>query len=260
MQDLPAGRHRQRFSERLPEPMSSSVTPLREGYALSRRSEVVSPELALVDPELAASARASLHEPHATTPVRKVEYVRAQVGDGGSRALTALSNAALAMEDEHRASTPAGRSWRVLIGVAAVTILSLLLFDVRVQVGKTPASAEAPPKSPAAAPAPPNRLPVVSAAKRVQAKGEHATRPRVRRFAWGPTQGASAYHVELFRHNVRIFAADTKQPQLAVPARWQMNGRQQKLSAGEYRWLVWPVVSGRRAPSATVQTTLTISR
>ena len=114
----------------------------------------------------------------------------------------------------------------------------------------------------------PNRLPVASAAKRVQAKGEHAarprvrraTRPRVRRFAWAPTQGASAYHVELFRHDARIFAADTKQPQLAVPARWQMNGRQQKLSAGEYRWLVWPVVSGRRASSATVQATLTISR
>ena len=222
----------------------------------------------MVDPELAASARASLPEPRATTPVRKVESVRAQVGDGSYRALTALSNAALAIDDERPASTPAGRSWRVLIGVAAVTILSLLLFDVRVQVGKTPASAEAPPKSPVAAPAPPNRLPVASAAKRVQAKGEHATRPRVRRatrprvrrFAWAPTQGASAYHVELFRHDARIFAADTKQPQLAIPARWQMNGRQQKLSAGEYRWLVWPVVSGRRTPSATVQTTLTISR
>ncbi len=153
---------------------------------------------------------------------------------------------------------PARRSWHVLIGVAAVTILSLLLFDVRVQVGKTSASAEAPPKPPVAAPAPPNRLPVASAAKRVQAKGEHATTPRARRFAWAPIQGASAYHVELFRRNVRIFAAETKQPQFGVPAQWQMNGSQHTLSAGEYRWLVWPVVSGRRASSATVQATLTI--
>ena len=60
-----AGRHPERFSERLLEPMSSSVTPLREGYALPRHREVVSPELALVDPELAASARATLPGPRA---------------------------------------------------------------------------------------------------------------------------------------------------------------------------------------------------
>jgi hypothetical protein len=255
--------------------MSSSVTPLREGYALRQHNEVVSPELALVDPELAAVARASLLEPRATTPVSSWEHARAQANEGSSQALAALSNAALAMDDERGSPTHERRSWHALIGVAAATILTLLLFDVRVQVGRTPASAEAPqtptaaaaaeapPNPPVAAPAPPpNRLPVASAAKRkrVQAKGELDTRPRVRRFAWAPTQGASAYHIELFRHDARIFAADTKQPQLAVPARWHMNGRQQKLSAGEYRWLVWPVVSGRRASSATVQATLTISR
>ena len=256
--------------------MSSSVTPFREGYALLQHNEVVSPELALVDPELAAVARASLLQPRATTPVSSWEHARAQVGEGSSQALAALSNAALAMDDERHSLAHARRSWHALVAVAAATILTLLLFDVRVQVGRTPASAEAPqrppaaahaeappkeapPKLPVAAPAPPNRVPVAPA-KRVQAKGEHDTRPRVRRFAWAPTQGASAYHVELFRHEARIFAADTKQPQLAVPARWQMNGRQQKLSAGEYRWLVWPVVSGRRASSATVQATLTISR
>ena len=133
MHDWRAGRHRERSSEPLLEPMSSSVTPVREGYAAPRLGEVVSPELALVDPELAASARAGLHEQRATIPVRHGEYARAQFGDGTSRALTALSNAALAMDDERRASMPGRRSWHVLIGVAAVTILSLLLFDVRVQ-------------------------------------------------------------------------------------------------------------------------------
>ena len=165
-----AGRHRERFSERLLEPMSSSVTPLREGYALPRHREVVSPELALVDPELAASARASLPEPRAAGG-RSGPSARAQVGDGSARALTALSNAALAMDDERGAPTHAGRSWRVLIGVAAVTILSLLLFDVRVQVGKTPASAEAPQKPPAAA-ATLSRAPVPSVPREACPKGE----------------------------------------------------------------------------------------
>jgi hypothetical protein len=41
----------------------------------------------------------------------------------------------------------------------------------------------------------------------MQAEGEHVTRPRARRFAGAPTQGASVYHVELFRRDVRIFAA-----------------------------------------------------
>src|SRR6476660_4623680 len=144
--------------------MSLSVTPLREGCALPRHREVVSPELALVDPELAAAARVSLPDPRAAGG-RNGPPARAQVDDANGRARTALSNAALAVDDEHGSPTHAGRSWRVLIGVAAVTILSLLLFDVRVQVGKTPASAEAPQNPPAAA-ATPSRVPVPSVPKR----------------------------------------------------------------------------------------------
>jgi hypothetical protein len=65
--------------------------------------------------------------------------------------------------------------------------------------------------------------------------------------------------MELFRNETRVFAADTKEPQIEVPAHWVVNGRRHALSPGEYRWFVWPVVSGVRASSATVQTTLTIS-
>jgi hypothetical protein len=56
-----------------------------------------------------------------------------------------------------------------------------------------------------------------------------------------------------------VFAADTNEPQIAVPAHWTLNGRRHALSPGEYRWFVWPVVSGLRASSATVQATLTIT-
>ena len=106
------------------------MTPLREGYALPRNREVVSPELALVDPELAASARADLPEPRAMSAERVVSAAEV---DGHRLAFTALSDAALVIDDEFvKPVAEGGRSWRVLIGVAVVTVLSLLFFDVRV--------------------------------------------------------------------------------------------------------------------------------
>jgi hypothetical protein len=83
-------------------------------------------------------------------------------------------------------------------------------------------------------------------------------RPQPRRFAWASTLGASAYHVELFRGNTRVFAGDTKDSQIAVPADWTLNGRRHVLSPGEYRWYVWPIVGGKRAPAAIVQAKLTV--
>jgi hypothetical protein len=248
-----------RFSERLLEPMNSSVTLPRDGYALPRHREVVSPELALVDPELAAFARASLSEPRAAGG-RSGALARPQVGDANARALTALSNAALEVEEERRSPTHTGRSWHVLIGVAAATILSLLLFDVRVQVGKTPASAEAPQK-PLAVAATPSRAPVPSEPTRRVKKGSvgDTEKPRARRFAWAPAPGASAYHVEFFRGSAQVFSANTTRPELTVPAHWKDARRTRSLVAGEYRWYVWPVVSDTRASTAIVRAKLVVS-
>ncbi len=240
--------------------MTLSVTPSGAGFVVHRDRDVISPELALVDPVLAEAARASLVAP-CTAVLDRPRLARPQEMDSFRRAAIALSEAALRNEDEPvRPSSAKRSSWRVLVGVAAVTVLSLLLLDVRVHIGRTPAEAE-------------SQLavdPDVSAADTTGSKpqeppkprppGPAARQPAARRFAWAPTQGASAYHVELFRRDVRVFAADTKKPQIIVPARWTLNGQRHELSAGEYRWLVWPVVSGVRATSATVQATLTIPR
>ena len=110
MQDLPAGRHRERFSERRLEPMTPPVTPTREGYGAPQRGEVLSPELALVDPELAAYARANLAEPRVALP-KSGRSLWTQVDEDGSRALPALSGAALALDE----SVLAARSRRSLV-------------------------------------------------------------------------------------------------------------------------------------------------
>jgi hypothetical protein len=230
--------------------MSSVVTPLREGYALPRDREVVSPELALVDPELGRTARALLADspgalhtpPYSTVPIGTPFFGRLTRGE--------------AVRDAGRED----RSWRVLIGVAAVTILSLLLFDVRVQVGRTPASAEAPQNPPAAAEIP-NRAPVPSVPKGRVQKGRvgDTAKPRARRFAWAPIPGASAYHIEFFKGSVPAFSANTTRPEVTVPAHWEDVRGTRSLSPGEYRWYVWPVVSGTRSSTAIVRAKLVVS-
>lgn len=237
--------------------MNPPVTPTREGYGAPQRREVLSPELALVDPELAAHARANLAEPRATLP-KNGRSLWTQADEDRSRALTALSGAALALDERPAPRVQDGRSWRVLVGVAAVTVLSLLLFDVRVQVGRTPASAETP-QTRAAAPATPSRPPSASVPRPVQKpRAEGATKPQARRFAWAPAPGASGYHVEFFRGSVRAFSANTTGPALTVPARRKDAKKTRSLAPGEYRWYVWPVVSGTRASSAIVRATLVV--
>jgi hypothetical protein len=237
--------------------MNSVVTPAREAAGAGALGDVVSPELALIDPVLAASARARLAGPRPAPP-RTVESPRRPIGVAdlspafGRNARRAIPEEVVAA----RASRP--HSWRVLVGVAIVTVLGLLLFDVRVQVGRTPADAESTPTAHSDGSPRDTRQ---GSASRTQGgtKKRAARTPSARRFAWAPTKGASAYHVELFRRDLRVFAGDTSEPQIEIPARWTLNGRRHELRAGEYRWLVWPVVSGLRASSATVQATLTIS-
>jgi hypothetical protein len=81
-----------------------------------------------------------------------------------------------------------------------------------------------------------------------------------RRFAWAPSPAASAYHVEFFRGSSRVFAEETQEPQVVVPARWTFEGSRRSLLPGQYTWYVWPIVGGRRAAAAVVQATVSIPR
>ena len=85
-----------------------------------------------------------------------------------------------------------------------------------------------------------------------------ATATEPRRFAWAPVDGASSYHVELFRGSDRVFAGDTKQPVLELGPTWRHQGRVMKLTDGTYRWYVWSVTASGRSAQAIVQATLSI--
>ena len=80
-----------------------------------------------------------------------------------------------------------------------------------------------------------------------------------RRFAWAPVAQASGYRVEFYRRSERVFAATTTRAQIVIPASWKSGGRLRRLESGDYRWYVWSIVDGKRAPTAIVQAKLVVS-
>ncbi len=211
--------------------------------------DAISPELALVDPELALAARSALVEPSREQTLRPL-------GAFGTDSPTADGS----QRGRWRAARPRTSS-RVLIGVAAATVAVLVFFDVRVRLDNPPASAEEAIQTDRAVD---GSAPVSSGgAAREPTAGPGGTPvPAVQpqRFAWEPSAKADGYHVELFRAGRRVFAADASTPAITIPVRWKLDGRQQKLVAGEYVWYVWPRVGGRRASSAIVQARVTVGQ
>lgn len=236
---------------------------------LREASDPLSPELALVDPVMAEYARTWLPRPEDT--LRRIDSLIEARRLAASRMAQPHAPAReppTGSEPRHRGvlSRRDVRSTLLAAGVVAGILAAAILVGVRVDVGGNQAGADDTTIATRLTPT----MPVIaspaqqaegSRAGRTKGVGSsHNRRRQPRRFAWAPTPGASTYHVELFRHDARVFAADAKEPQIVIPSRWVFNRRRHELSAGEYRWFVWPVVSGLRASNATVQATLTISR
>jgi hypothetical protein len=210
----------------------------------SGERELVSPELVLVDPVLAERERARL-----AASVEPVVPRRLLVVDTTGRTDAVSPPAA---RPRARAS---GLGWRPLVVVGALTALTLLLLDVRVQVGERSALADA---SDVPSVSPPVQQPSPRPQRPVAA-GSRAG-PSERRFAWAPVAGALRYHVEFFRGNTRVFSGESTRPEITIPARWKSNGNARSFREGQYRWYVWSVGPGGREQRAIVQTTLTIPR
>ena len=244
----------------------------------------VSPELALVDPALRMRLRDRLASggdtlsslrpltrttrasdvPVSPSPTSVPVPVAVPDWDAAMRSLVVRARAANRQHPRYLQSA-----------VAAVVILIVLLVDVHVQLGRPSEAGERLEGAPVTVPAPvepPAVEPVTTASPKPASPVKPApvkpgrsvpTAPRptadaVRRFAWAPVAGASAYRFELFRGSARVFTAETARPQLAIPPSWINGATRQSLRPGEYRWYVWPVTAGVRASQAAVQSTLVV--
>ena len=90
----------------------------------------------------------------------------------------------------------------------------------------------------------------VLALPKVVSLGKNAYTPRTAAqpiLNWPARQGASYYHVQLFRNGKRILAAWPLKTELALRQRWRWAGRRYRLAPAQYAWFVWAGFGARTA-------------
>lgn len=232
------------------EPMYAAMV---ESEDLSTVAEpaIVSPELALVDANLAAWLRGRGNG----LVVRPTPTAPAEASVASVDMRISADDPDPAGDASIESTTGWRRKRRLAHLVAAAALAGLVVLAIR-----------------HAAPVPVERSAVPLAGQGRQPEVPSTTATRVipppptgpeqplakRRFAWAPVDGASGYRVELFRGDERVFSTSTTHPALSIPAHWTYGGIRRSLQPGEYRWYVWPVISGARSARAIVQASLVI--
>jgi hypothetical protein len=242
----------------------------------------VSPELALIDPELAAAARALLPYPAPASVARP----RAPAG-AARRVEVALEEP---VAEAPVAGAPVGaprRRYRRLLTTGVPALLATLVLALIVIVdwqdrgmprlleptdalpsptarapiatsppaGTTARSATTPPPTTTA-----RSATTPQPTTRATTEPAPETEPAGQTFVWAASPGAAAYEFQLFRGESRIFRTRVAEPRLQLPQEWRDGGRDQSLEPGTYRWYVWPISEStqRRSRVATVQARLVI--
>jgi hypothetical protein len=300
--DAAASRFRVAASRRSAEvPGRGVVIPLRdrqmtdtmaaEPRTTSPELGPVTPELVLIDPELARAARALLPDLPRAIPTQSVV---ANSRDADQFAFVEVLRSSVEPAGAEKALQPRAGLGRVAVaGVVGLALLAAVL--VRSEWRSTPrqestftaappARSPVPPASartdPASTPAVPGQTtpaptPSTPTTPPVPAPSSPASDPPAppattsepaapvppgQTFVWAAAPGSAAYEFQLFRGNARIFRARALEPRLELPGRWRQGGRTQTLTPGTYRWYVWPISSRTKQQSdvAIVQARLVI--
>lgn len=227
------------------------------------KQEPLSPELALVDPELAAAARERLPDMPRSYAVRSPSY------EFASRFVAEYERAAREtgdLEEPRRRPRRRRRRYAALAFMLLAIPVALWAMEGRGNndvARSSPPAVQAPP--PTAAPEPPSvgtqtSKATARARKRPArrqpnpARGANPSRrsgaavPQPARSApvlrWAPVGKATFYWFQLYRVGLpgtqKILDAWPARPRLEIPRAWTNAGRRHRLAAGLYRWEVWP--------------------
>jgi len=184
----------------------------------------VSPELALVDPELAERASALLPDAPGIRIARRQETIE----------LIPLSVPAIPARKRLR---PALAIASILLGAALVAgigsavALSVLDREPAAQSGAPVAKPTMPSTQASPAPQPPTAPSNRSESNVVE----------LPRFVWPAEPGADGYRVAIYRAGGQIYEVDVTAASFELSRSWTYGGRFYTLSRGTYRWVVWPM-------------------
>lgn len=254
---------------------------------MSPVTEPISPELVLVDSELAERARQELPLPQSPARAQSPAHTHAASVDDGSlprtgfesRPAPAPATPAVARpsrppaprpmrpavwQPEAAPEAPARRRRvrRLFLVLAGVSLLwggfavarhvaghrSSRIAPISVEAGSEAGSVAALPSQPSTG---------VTAPPRTGNAGRRRT------FVWVPVREARFYEMRIFRRDVEIFGARTATPRLVLPRAWRYKNRLHRLVPGRYRWLVLPGFGPRSHPrygAPIVSAELSISR
>ncbi len=209
--------------------MSVSATPL----APPDLTELVSPELALVDPVLRRRLQALAPTPpplHQAPP----RVARAAGSAGGDTPEEALRTA-----DEPR--TTHISFGRVRLGGIALASCIAFVLGAKLAGPADLTATQATPSASAAQLSPPNDL-------------RAAVDRSVQRLAWAPVAGATGYEVAFYKGGDRVFHSQTPRPWVDLSG-----AVRQALPPGSLTWYVWPTRCGLRDATPVVRSQLSLN-
>jgi hypothetical protein len=240
------------------------VAKTSDGPTLEPAGDELTPELALVDPELAERARERLADvpDRAAVAEATVEAapVVATLPTAESAAEVVRHEPIAAEPDEPELHEPPAPRRRRRIGRALVVAVAVfgaigvalvvppLLLEDRAASSSvdTPSAVPTAPLETASS-QPGSATPAPDAAATDEANAPEASAAGgPRRFGWVPVEGARHYHVAFYRGKEKIYETWPRRPRLVLQPQWRFKGQRFKLSPGQYRWVVRPGFGARR--------------